>query len=424
VPSPASVVLRAIRRLAATDPGKVARPDFGELSRAWIAAAADFVRRAANAARLAVDEVLGGERTLVVAPVDAPEPIGGSTAGERAMAFLATHRRSATGVTCLVIVMTAAVAGMPAASAARVPTGGPDTASIDTNDQYPAAGDDLAPTDRPVEGELGDGAVYNVLQPVDEGQVGGRFRVYVVTTGDTLAGIGARFGLTRNTVYWANTAHVPDPSSLRVGQKLTIPPANGVTVTVKDGDTLSGLAATYKSTVKAIQTVNGLTGTTLTVGQVVLVPVTPPAIPAATPGSDADFVWTGTRLRWPVPYSHTVTKGYSAGHKALDIAGQTGTRVIASIGGKVIFAGWKYGGGGAGGGLEIWINSGGKVYTTYNHLSRVYVKVGEIVPAGMHIGNVGMTGNATGPHLHFETWICAPWTGGDNSCARNPLRFM
>jgi murein DD-endopeptidase MepM/ murein hydrolase activator NlpD len=97
--------------------------------------------------------------------------------------------------------------------------------------------------------------------------------------------------------------------------------------------------------------------------------------------------------------------------------------VIAAYGGKVIWAGWKTGAG-SGGGIVVWIDSGGKLYETYNHLSRVYVKAGQIVKAGQHIANIGSTGMSTGPHLHFEVWSCYPWTGGTMSCARNPLLYM
>jgi murein DD-endopeptidase MepM/ murein hydrolase activator NlpD len=185
-------------------------------------------------------------------------------------------------------------------------------------------------------------------------------------------------------------------------------------------------------TVQKIIAANGLPDATVTVGQLLVIPVSQvPAIPTPKPaagggGGGGGTAWTGAKLRWPVPSSRTITQYYSASHHpAIDIGAPTGAPVIAAVRGTVIFAGWKYSGSaGYGGGLVIWISSGGKLYTTYNHLSREYVHVGQVVSAGQQIGNVGMTGNATGPHLHFEVWACYPWSGGGTACARNPLKYF
>jgi murein DD-endopeptidase MepM/ murein hydrolase activator NlpD len=210
--------------------------------------------------------------------------------------------------------------------------------------------------------------------------------------------------------------------------KLLIPPADGMTVTVKANNTLSGFASQYKVSVQKIMAANGLSGSTLTVGQLLLIPLAQvPGIPTPKPGCAAGCggtTWNGGKLRWPVPSSHTITQYYSSRHPAIDIGAPTGSAVVAAAGGTVIFAGWKYSGAGYGGGIEVWISSGGKLYTTYNHLSAEFVRAGQVVSAGQRIGNVGMTGNATGPHLHFEVWVCYPWSTGNTSCARNPFRYF
>jgi murein DD-endopeptidase MepM/ murein hydrolase activator NlpD len=126
-----------------------------------------------------------------------------------------------------------------------------------------------------------------------------------------------------------------------------------------------------------------------------------------------------------VPGHTNLSQGYTSVHRAIDIPAPTGSAVVAAYGGTVIFAGWKYAGSeGYGGGLVIWLSHGGKLWTTYNHLSAEFVHVGQVVSAGQRIGNIGMTGNATGPHLHFEVWACYPWTGGGTTCARNPLNYL
>ncbi len=372
-------------------------------------------------ARRALDELLGGDRSPAAASAPSAGAGGGrerNAAHGRAATLLATHRRAATGAICSLLVAASAIAGIPAASAtAAAPA---DVTAAVPNDM-PADG--YVALDPYIQGAYGDAdyVVYNVMEPEIVAGSSGGFQVYVVQGGDTLSKIGAKFGLSSSAVYWANSTRLSNPNSLRIGQKLTIPPTNGMTVTVKSGETLSGLASKYKTTVKAIQATNGLTGTTLTLGQVLLLPVTPPAIPNTCGAACAG--WTGQRLKWPVPSSHRITQYYSRSHWAVDIAAHTGAPVVAAYSGTVIWAGWKTGYG-SGGGIVVWLSHGGQLWSTYNHLSRVNVRKGQTVKAGQTVGAIGSTGLSTGPHLHFEVWSCYPWTGGSTSCAKNPLNYM
>lgn len=84
-------------------------------------------------------------------------------------------------------------------------------------------------------------------------------------------------------------------------------------------------------------------------------------------------------------------------HSGLDIAAAQGTTIAAAADGRVIFAGWYGGYGNA-----IIIDHGGGTSTLYGHCSQIFVGVGQDVVRGQAIGAVGMTGDATGPHVHFE----------------------
>jgi len=384
-------------------------------------------------------ELLGGDRTARTAAAHAgsePRATGPVRALDGRLALVKRHRRLVPLSACLLLVAVAAVGAIPPVSAAggAAPTPGDASAigSSDTNvtdqqvDQSPAN----PGVDSNADPNLDDGTVYNVIQTVDIPPGSSDFQTYVVKGGDSLNKIAVKFGLVRNTVYWANTTRLPNPASIRVGLKLLIPPVDGITVTVKASNTLSGLASKYRVTVQKIMTANGLPDATVTVGQLLVIPVPQvPAIPTPKPASGSgggSTAWTGAKLRWPVPSSRTITQYYSGSHHpAIDIGAPTGAPVVAAVRGTVIFAGWKYSGSaGYGGGLVVWISSGGKLYTTYNHLSREFVHVGQVVSAGQQIGNVGMTGNATGPHLHFEVWACYPWSGGGTACARNPFKYF
>jgi murein DD-endopeptidase MepM/ murein hydrolase activator NlpD len=129
------------------------------------------------------------------------------------------------------------------------------------------------------------------------------------------------------------------------------------------------------------------------------------------------FVATG-RWVWPVVGGHNfVSRGFSGSHGAVDIAADFGTKVVAAQAGRVTFAGWKSNGGG----YQVWVAHGNGIFTTYNHMSAITVGSGEVVARGQQVGRVGATGNATGPHLHFEVWRGPVWDGGERV---NPRGFV
>jgi murein DD-endopeptidase MepM/ murein hydrolase activator NlpD len=105
------------------------------------------------------------------------------------------------------------------------------------------------------------------------------------------------------------------------------------------------------------------------------------------PGAPHGMPLTGGRL----------TQASHAGHVALDFGVPVGTDVRATMDGKVVHAGWNDEGYGK---LVILQNGPYRVY--FAHLSKIPVKVGQIVKAGEVIGLSGNTGNSTGPHLHYE----------------------
>jgi murein DD-endopeptidase MepM/ murein hydrolase activator NlpD len=130
-------------------------------------------------------------------------------------------------------------------------------------------------------------------------------------------------------------------------------------------------------------------------------------------GRDAYYSLDGSNrakgfLRSPVEFSrissgfgarfHPIFKNWRA-HTGVDFAAPQGTRVLASADGVVVAAGVR---GGYGNAIEI--RHGGSVTTLYGHLSRFAagIHAGAHVHQGEPIGYVGMTGFATGPHLHYE----------------------
>jgi len=89
-------------------------------------------------------------------------------------------------------------------------------------------------------------------------------------------------------------------------------------------------------------------------------------------------------------------------HSGQDFAVPTGTQVVAAHGGTVVKAGGNGAGDGPAYGNAIVIKHGNGTFSQYAHLSRIDVKIGQVVKTGQKIAKSGNTGNSSGPHLHFE----------------------
>jgi murein DD-endopeptidase MepM/ murein hydrolase activator NlpD len=108
------------------------------------------------------------------------------------------------------------------------------------------------------------------------------------------------------------------------------------------------------------------------------------------------------------------TRGYSV-HLGVDIASPTGTPVPASGRGRVVFADSRIMTGNT-----VVIEHLPGLFTLYYHMSSLAVRVGDMVEKGQVIGEIGMTGFATGPHLHWELQ-CAGVAVDPDAVSRRPL---
>lgn len=125
-----------------------------------------------------------------------------------------------------------------------------------------------------------------------------------------------------------------------------------------------------------------------------------PGQPCAAGGTQALIAPTGFALINPDPNSHWV-RGFRWDHNGVDLStGQEGTPLVAAQTGVVIFAAWDP----YGGGWSVKINHCGGFATSYSHMEKILVHVGQAVQTGQTLGLQGMTGNATGPHVHFMVW--------------------
>ncbi|MGY4983321.1 M23 family metallopeptidase [Streptomyces sp. 900105755] len=131
---------------------------------------------------------------------------------------------------------------------------------------------------------------------------------------------------------------------------------------------------------------------------------------AAVVGSGVASAATSSAAAWVDPvkkYTLSATFNqaggmWSARHSGQDFAVPSGTEVVAAHGGTVVKAGGNGAGDGPAYGNAIVVKHGNGQYSQYAHLSRIDVRVGQIVKTGQHIARSGNTGNSSGPHLHFE----------------------
>ncbi len=210
----------------------------------------------------------------------------------------------------------------------------------------------------------------------------------------------------------------PGPQILPAGAPTPAPGTR--THIVQKGETAWRISQRYGSSVDAIRRANGLRDVTqLRVGQHLVVP-----LHARRVASKSARAWTrsderGTRgvnhaFSWPVRGTLTSRYGVRRGahHDGLDISAGRGTQIRAAEAGRVIHSGNGF----AGYGNLIILKHTGAYSTVYAHNRKNHVRVGEFVERGQVIGEVGATGRATAPHLHFEV--------RRDGQARDPLHYL
>jgi murein DD-endopeptidase MepM/ murein hydrolase activator NlpD len=106
-------------------------------------------------------------------------------------------------------------------------------------------------------------------------------------------------------------------------------------------------------------------------------------------------------------------------HSGQDFAVPSGTQVLAAHGGTVVKAGGNGAGDGPAYGNAVVIRHGNGTYSQYAHLSKVEVRIGQVVKTGQEIARSGNTGNSSGPHLHFEIR-----TTPNYGSAVDPVKFL
>jgi murein DD-endopeptidase MepM/ murein hydrolase activator NlpD len=258
-------------------------------------------------------------------------------------------------------------------------------------------------------------AQADLVDEVDESEIPwseqeGRDKIlnYTVQDGDTLWSIASDFGLDVDSLRWSNPELERNPDRLSPGMDLVILPVTGIYYTVEAGDTLSDIAQSYGVSEADILNypLNHLTNPdAIQEGQKLVIPHGRKELLRPKPqlSSDSPFAW---------PLAGTITQRFSDAHLAIDIGAPYASPVYAAREGRVIRSGWAR----TGYGYTVIIDHGDGLQSLYSHMKGEWVQVGDWVGRGQLIGEVGSTGNSSGPHVHFEVRI--------NGERVNPLDYL
>lgn len=231
---------------------------------------------------------------------------------------------------------------------------------------------------------------------------------YVIQQGDTLGEIAEKFGITTNTILWAND--LKRDSKIKIGQKLVILPVSGIQYTVKSGDAIDSIARRFKADKQEIIDHNNLDKPYLIkIGEVLILPDGNPTEVASSKSAVkkvADTVVKTTKdigekvvsfFVKPVEAA-TKTQGIH-GKNGVDLAANEDTPILAAADGEVVVSqtGWN-----GGYGTYIVISHINGTQTLYAHNNENFVTVGDKVTQGQIIAHMGSTGKSTGDHVHFE----------------------
>lgn len=227
--------------------------------------------------------------------------------------------------------------------------------------------------------------------------------IYKVQKGDTVSSLAQKFGISLDTIRWAND--LKSIKDLSIGQEVKILPVTGVAHKVQKGETIYSIAKKYEANPQAIvdfpfnDFVDPSTFS-LAIGQILIVPdgvkpaekpwsPLPPRLPEMIAGGEGALAW---------PAGGQISQRFVWYHKGIDIANKNAPAIGAAEAGRVTLVArerWGYG-------YHLIVDHGGGLETLYAHLQRIDVSQGEKVSRGQTLGQMGCTGRCTGTHLHFE----------------------
>jgi murein DD-endopeptidase MepM/ murein hydrolase activator NlpD len=274
-----------------------------------------------------------------------------------------------------------------------------------------------------------------------------KIMTYTVKSGDSIGEVASKFGISKNTIIYANTDI--KNNTLKVGQILTILPVDGVPYTVKKGDTINSIAKSHKALASEISEYNDISDKNLQAGDKIIVPggmiatkttTTTPAVAVKVVQKEQPVVAATVAVKetekpdvstekepvkpivssgngitggyiWPFPSGTGRVSQRLHDDNAYDFSAPKGTPIYAISDGKILIS--DASGYNGGYGLYVVVDFDDGAQAIFGHMSKVASEVGDIVKQGDIIGYVGSTGRSTGNHVHIG------YRGGKSNPYRN-----
>ncbi len=232
--------------------------------------------------------------------------------------------------------------------------------------------------------------------------------VYTIKEGDTLSGIAINYDTTVKAIKASNNFN---SDFIKIGQKIKIPKTgigggddknvySTIYHEVHRGDVLSILSKKYGVDVETIKLANNLKNDVIYLGQNLAIPHLKRDVNQPFHLLKGAFIWPVIgRISSSYGYRNHPIRGNRHFHGGIDIAVPLGTRIRAAASGTVVQSGYINGFG-----KTVVINHGDGIKTLYAHNSRLLVRAGTHVSLGQVIAQAGSTGTSTGSHLDFRIY--------------------
>ncbi|MCQ2595398.1 MAG: M23 family metallopeptidase [Treponemataceae bacterium] len=290
--------------------------------------------------------------------------------------------------------VSAAAADLSGESAVNIAAAENSASEIDENDELPL---DLAT------GLNGMGGADVTPQPnlgIEAPEL--YYTVYRLKPGDMIGTLAADYNITQDTLISVN--NIKSSRTIQIGQYIRIPSIPGIVYTTRiENETPESIAEKYKVSAAKVALVNNTeTTTAFSAGTTLFVP-------------DAELDWitrqeiNGDLFKRPLKRGYYISSRYSwrtnpftarrTFHNGVDLAAPQGTPIYAALEGTVVATGWDnvYG-------KFVTVSHHSGYKTLYGHMSKITTKKGAYVTTSTKIGEVGSTGQSTGPHVHFTVY--------------------